>query len=192
MYNSNKYQLPVASLITVTATAYHSDDEDDFGDDIRASNIIEVAVSPSHKISQQQLSLAFAASEEEPIYSPPDEVNAKEFLTDYKWPCGLQDALINSCKKIAIRFIIVDDSGSMLTEDGHRLVGTGTQSSKIIPCTRWDELSNSLKFHAELAHQCKAPTEFRLLNNSEPILVGHPNDVEGAARDALMEVRPLC
>eukprot|EP01034_Spumella_vulgaris_P022261 gene22261-28374_t len=50
------------------------------------------------------------------------------------------------------------------------------------------ELTASLKFHAELAHASKAPTEFRLLNNSEPILVGMPKDVDGKALEAALNI----
>jgi len=37
-------------------------------------------------------------------------------------------------------------------------------------------LCESLKFHAELAESARAPTEFRLLNNSDSIMVGCKND----------------
>jgi hypothetical protein len=46
-----------------------------------------------------------------------------------------------------IRFFITDDSGSMLTNDGKRIVGKGA-NKKLIKCTRWSELVTSLKFHA--------------------------------------------
>ena len=39
-------------------------------------------------------------------------------------------------------------------------------------CTRWEELTEGLKFHAGLAHAACAPTEFRLLNGAAPIRVG--------------------
>jgi len=37
-------------------------------------------------------------------------------------------------------------------------------------------LSESIKFHAQLAEAARAPTEFRLLNNSESIMVGCRDD----------------
>ncbi len=112
-------------------------------------------------------------------YTVPGGVNvsaAKEFLSRHNWPLGLQEALIKSCAKMPVRFFITDDSGSMLTNDGKRILGAG-ESTKVIRCTRWSELSASLKFHAELSHVANAPSEFRLLNNAEPVLVGMPSDV---------------
>ena len=35
---------------------------------------------------------------------------------------------------------------------------------RIATCSRWDELGETLKFHAQAAHVAAAPTEFRLLN----------------------------
>ena len=57
-----------------------------------------------------------------------NEAGAKEFLTVQGWPIGLQDSLIKSCKKCPLRFIIVDDSGSMMANDGHRLAVSGFQT----------------------------------------------------------------
>jgi hypothetical protein len=122
------------------------------------------------------------------ILKPPNERKAKEFLAKHNWPSGLQDALVKSCKKIAVRYVITDDSGSMMTNDGHRMVGGGTKNVKMIQCTRWSELTASLKFHAELAQAAQAPTEFRLLNNCEPIMVGLADDKDGAALQAALTV----
>ena len=42
----------------------------------------------------------------------PNAANGQRFLDQHKWPYGLQDVLFKSCKKIAMRFFIVDDSGN--------------------------------------------------------------------------------
>lgn len=68
-----------------------------------------------------------------------DEGGAREVLSEFKWPEGLQskcshgylskdlfrlDTFVKSLSKIPIRFFICDDSGSMASTDGHRLVDT--------------------------------------------------------------------
>ena len=66
----------------------------------------------------------------EPISVPFPQINeqsARQFLTAYSWPIGLQDLYIRSCKNIPMRFVIVDDSGSMSTCDGRRFVVEGSK-----------------------------------------------------------------
>lgn len=111
-----------------------------------------------------------------------NEGGAREFLTAQKWPIGLQDTLVEGLHKVPIRFFICDDSGSMGTNDGNRIVSTG-KGKKMIECTRWAELTTSLEFHMQLARAANAPTEFRLLNGAEPILLGNAqaHDVHDAA-----------
>lgn len=46
----------------------------------------------------------------------------------------------------------------------------------MVRCSRWQELTDSLRFHAGLADALNAPTEFRLLNGAPPIVVGRGND----------------
>jgi hypothetical protein len=53
-----------------------------------------------------------------------------------------------------------------------------------VACTRWAELTDAMRFHAGLAQAACAPTEFRFLNGSAPIMVGRPDD--GASYNALM------
>ena len=48
--------------------------------------------------------------------------NLLVLLNNEGWPKGLQESLINSCAKYPFRFFIIDDSGSMQTNDGHRIV----------------------------------------------------------------------
>lgn len=56
---------------------------------------------------------------------PPDEQGGLKFLSKHDWPTGLSGTVFKSCKKIAIRFFIVDDSGSMILNDGKRVIQTG-------------------------------------------------------------------
>ena len=71
--------------------------------------------------------------------------------------------------------------------------------SKIINCTRWSELTNALEFHAELSDQANAVSEFRFINQRNPIIIGR-EDSEGKRKDALYELfeqgpggqTPLC
>ena len=51
-----------------------------------------------------------------------NEVGLREYLTAHRWPPGLHDAVYRSLVKIPMRFFVVDDSGSMASSDGHRLV----------------------------------------------------------------------
>lgn len=107
-----------------------------------------------------------------------DEQGLLMFLTAQGWPPGLQKVAKDSMKRCPIRFIIVDDSGSMLSNDGHKLIVQG-HTSKVINCSRWTELTESLRFHAGLANAAKAVTEFRLLNGAPPIVVGRNDGGQG-------------
>ena len=57
-----------------------------------------------------------------------NESGAKEYLTAQNWPKGLQQTGIKAMMKFPIRFMIIDDSGSMGSSDGHRLLHQGGKS----------------------------------------------------------------
>jgi len=63
-----------------------------------------------------------------------------------------------------MRYWIVDNSGSMATADGHQHVRSGMKV-KDVTVTRWQELADSIQWHATTAINLQAPTEFRLLNS---------------------------
>lgn len=96
---------------------------------------------------------------------------AREFLTLCKWPPALQDAFLQNLYKTPIRFFICDDSGSMATADGSRIV-ENHGAFQMSQCSRWVELGEAMKFHVGLAHAGCIPTEFRMLNSSAPIRIG--------------------
>jgi hypothetical protein len=51
-----------------------------------------------------------------------------KFLSGKGWPQGMITAVEKSCAMFPLRFFIVDDSGSMSTNDGHRMIGTGRET----------------------------------------------------------------
>jgi len=80
------------------------------------------------------------------------------------YPTGLSKLMGSSCSTtFPIRFVIVDNSGSMATGDGTRYVGNGSMLRKI-SSTRWDELRDEVSTLAGLATKLQARTDFLLLN----------------------------
>ena len=62
---------------------------------------------------------------------PPGGINRdglNKFLSGKGWPQGMIAAVEKSCAMFPLRFFIVDDSGSMSTNDGHRMIGTGRET----------------------------------------------------------------
>jgi hypothetical protein len=53
---------------------------------------------------------------------------ARDYLSRRSWPAGVQSALLRGIQATPARFIICDDSGSMMSSDGKRLVGEGATS----------------------------------------------------------------
>jgi len=68
-----------------------------------------------------------------------------------------------------------------------------------VGCSRWDELSQTIRFHAGLAEAASTPLEFRLLNGADPVMCGLRND-NGEEHKFLLELlddepagqTPLC
>ena len=52
-----------------------------------------------------------------------DNMNLRNFLIEFDWPRGLQNAFVAGTINTPARFMICDDSGSMMTNDGHRAIG---------------------------------------------------------------------
>ena len=45
---------------------------------------------------------------------PINESGTREYLTAHSWPLGIQNVVLKAMVKFPIRFIVVDDSGSMV------------------------------------------------------------------------------
>jgi hypothetical protein len=88
-------------------------------------------------------------------------------LLDQGYTRGLAEALWRNKQALPLSFWVVDNSGSMSTGDGHRLVMDERRrgSYRVVPCTRWRELVQSVEYHVQLSAVLRKTTVFRLLND---------------------------
>lgn len=107
---------------------------------------------------------------------PVNEERCRKYLADRQFPPGISTAIIQNLEKVPFRFFICDDSGSMMMPDGKHVV-----NSRDVACSRWTELGEALEFHIGLAKAANAPSQFRMLNQLSPKLVG----VEEADPDSM-------
>lgn len=96
------------------------------------------------------------------------QLSNNEILTlkDQGYTDGLIKSIARSNMTFPLRIWIVDNSGSMITGDGHRLVPTGYSGDvRFVSCSRWAEIQETVEYHAQIAALLEAPTVFRLLND---------------------------
>lgn len=67
---------------------------------------------------------------------PIDEQRAQDFLVKHDWPTGLRTTMVKNLEKIAYRFFVIDDSGSMIACDGNRVLKGSNGECKMVPCSR--------------------------------------------------------
>ena len=91
---------------------------------------------------------------------------------DLGWPSGLNKIFIDSNEHIDLRFVIIDNSRSMLKRDSHMLMGGRVDDPQDVVCSRWEQVTSSILPLISLADTAEAPTEVRLLNKAEPVMVG--------------------
>jgi hypothetical protein len=104
-----------------------------------------------------------------PVMTPvmtPLSHNQIQRLREQGYSRGLAKSLELSRNAFAHHFWIVDNSGSMQTCDGHRRAETGNRTTvKMISCSRWEEIQETINDHIRMAGLLEAPTRFRLLND---------------------------
>lgn len=95
--------------------------------------------------------------------------DVQKMLLDQGYTNGLLHALLKNLRNFQKRIWVVDNSGSMSTHDGHRIVETSRTKKKkecrIVSSTRWTEMQQTVDYHANLAAVLNAPTVFRMLND---------------------------
>ena len=119
------------------------------------------------------------------------EVERNTFLTNLDVTPGIKRELLRSLNDFPLRIWIIDNSGSMSTSDGHVIINSGAGRCGMVACSRWEELGQSLLWHAEFAAHMGAPTEFRMLN---PPGGGQPQVLQvgvGGVQAAEAEVRSV-
>lgn len=79
-------------------------------------------------------------------------------------PDGLRESLEINAHIFHKHIWILDNSGSMIMEDGHRAVSLELDC-KVKECSRWQEVQETVNCHSHLAEALGAPTDFKLLNS---------------------------
>lgn len=114
-------------------------------------------------------------------------ITSEEYLKNQGYAKGLLEAIEHNNGSYPLRIWIVDNSGSMNVQDSQRLVEYQDGRFKLENCSRWAELQDTVKYHAEMAGLLNAPTSFRLLN---PTLgVSRFGVAETGAENALEDLR---
>uniref|UniRef100_A0A7S4V9A8 SAM domain-containing protein n=2 Tax=Ditylum brightwellii TaxID=49249 RepID=A0A7S4V9A8_9STRA len=76
---------------------------------------------------------------------------------------GLINALLINCSVFPVRYWVIDNSGSMNTPDGHRIIESFQRNNvNIVSCTRWEEIKECVNYHARISALLCAPTIFRV------------------------------
>ncbi|KAL3777143.1 hypothetical protein ACHAWO_000923 [Cyclotella atomus] len=85
-------------------------------------------------------------------------------LIEQGYSRGLIKALSENAYSYDFRFWIIDNSGSMQIGDGHRIVPTGKTdgSMKAVASTRWEELKETVQYHAKMSALMDSPTIFKV------------------------------
>lgn len=78
---------------------------------------------------------------------------------------GLAESLSANKMEFPLRIWVVDNSGSMQMDDGNRIVQTRGKKMKISKCTRWDEITDCVSYHIQMASLIESHASFRLLND---------------------------
>ena len=115
----------------------------------------------------------------------------QRLVQDHGYTPSLAESLNPTKETFALRYWIVDNSGSMKQPDGHRIIQQkkGTSNGQPVVtlenCTRWQEICDCVQHHIQLASLVQAPTRFRLLNNQvHPLTLSIGEDSSESTRSA--------
>ena len=152
---------------------------------VNLDGIIPLLPHQQHPSQQQQHSSQ--QTPQQPQQQPIEEAQL-ERLVQQGYTRGLATSLNDTKKSFARRIWLVDNSGSMQTTDGHRLVATGRDVHQVSleSCSRWEELHETVVYHIQMAAAMNAFTTFRLLNHPGAAVgpqqwsIGQPQQQDGS------------
>jgi hypothetical protein len=105
------------------------------------------------------------------------------FLLLYVSALARSVILARSKELLPLTIWVVDNSSSMLMTDGKRILETTSQTNvRVVPCSRWEELKETVHYHAQLSALLEAPTKFILLNKPTGMAHGCPQEMSIAER----------
>lgn len=110
-------------------------------------------------------------------------------LREQGFSTGLAIALHTNAMMFHSRIWIVDNSGSMEIGDGHRIVLTSDRKTVAQDVSRWEELQDTVAYHAEMAALLHSPTWFKLLNHPGPGFQQQDFRVGGPGSNADADIR---
>jgi hypothetical protein len=98
--------------------------------------------------------------------TPPRHLDGNQvgFLQSYGFTSGLIQAIALNANRFPLRLWVLDNSSSMQSTDAHILRGSTMQQLVSMPCSRWQEVQESVGFFCNMAATLQLPTRFVLLN----------------------------
>ena len=158
MTDNNKY---TSSIPVAVATA---DDPD-----VAVLPMVHAEQAPPPTLLQKgRSSRVVVNSQQTPTNFSDQEIHT---LRSQGYTTGLIQSLQRNKLLFPLRIWVVDNSGSMSMGDGHRIVNTlSNKDVRLVGCSRWTEIQETVEYHAQMAALLQAPTVFRLLNDPGPMV----------------------
>mmetsp|Transcript_42714 Transcript_42714/g.48544 ORF Transcript_42714/g.48544 Transcript_42714/m.48544 type:complete len:417 (+) Transcript_42714:67-1317(+) len=132
----------------------------------------------------------FINKEDIPRRSIVEDNRIIDYLRSQGFTIGLARTLIANTDAFAARIWLINNSKSMNCADGHRVVQDARHKITNVSCTRWEEVSSTLFWHANFAALMKAPSAIRMVHGA----MGHPQQLGVASSeevDIQSEIRRL-
>jgi len=124
----------------------------------------DAGASTSTKKTKKKNSKNRASTTTAKKWTSKDTARFSESMKGQGYTEGLIQSIIRSNEAFPVRFWVVDNSGSMTTFDGHKIHQLPGNQIKLLNCSRWAEIQDTVAYHARMAALLEAPTSFRLLN----------------------------
>lgn len=106
---------------------------------------------------------SFISTDDVPKRSVVEDNRIVDYLRSQGFTIGLARTLIKNTDDFPARIWLVDNSASMNSADGHRVVQNTDHKVSNICCTRWEEVTATLMWHASFSIKMEAPTAVRLI-----------------------------